>query len=76
MCVHGSINGTNGIQIPFKVKPMVPLIIPLVPMVMTMVPFSLPMVLLVPLATNGTIGIFTNGTIGGTPNRALVSKNV
>ena len=32
-CVHGSTNGTNGIQISFKVLPMVPLVIPLVPMV-------------------------------------------
>ena len=31
--------------------------------------FSKPMV---PLATNGTIGKITNGTIGGTPNRATV----
>ena len=32
-CVHGSTNGTNGIQISFKVLPMVPLVIPLVPIV-------------------------------------------
>ena len=33
-CVHGSTNGTNGIQIPFKALTMVPLVIPLVPMVL------------------------------------------
>ena len=32
-CVHGSINGTNGIPISCKVLPMIPLVIPLVPMV-------------------------------------------
>ena len=32
-CVHGSTNGTNGIQISFKVLQMVPLVIQLVPMV-------------------------------------------
>ena len=32
-CVHGSTNGTNGIQISFNVLPMVPLVIPLVLMV-------------------------------------------
>ena len=32
-CVHGSTNGTNSIQILFKVLPMVPLVIPLEPMV-------------------------------------------
>ena len=32
-CIHGSINGTNGIPVSFKVLPMVPLVIPLIPMV-------------------------------------------
>ena len=41
-CVHGSTNGTNGIQISFKVPPMVPLVKPLVPMVMPMVPLGNP----------------------------------
>ena len=46
-CVQGSTNGTNGIQISFKVLPMVPLILPLVPMLMLMVPLALPMIPLV-----------------------------
>ena len=58
----GFPNGTNGIPISFKVLQMVPLVIPFVPMVMPMLP----------LATNDTIGKITNGTIGGTPNRAHI----
>ena len=65
-CVHVSTNGTNVIPISFKVLPMVPLVLPLVPMVMPMVPLALP------IATNGSIGKITNGTIGRTPNRASV----
>ena len=49
-CVQGSTNGTNGIQISFKVLPMTPLVIPLVPIVMPMVPLALLVVTLVPLA--------------------------
>ena len=82
-CVQGSTNGTNGIQISFKVLPMVPLVIPLVPMVMPVVPLALPMVPLVsqwyhwlPMATNGTVGKITNGTIGRTPNRATIKLSL
>ena len=60
----------------FKVLPMVPLVIPLVPMVMPMVPLALPIVTIgtigkpmVPLATNGTTGKVSYGTIGRTLNR-------
>ena len=71
-CVQGS---TNGIPISFKVLQMVPLVIPLVIMVMPMVQLALPLLPLpmVPLATNGTIGKITNGTIERTPNRAIIS---
>ena len=70
-CVQGSTNGTNGIPISFKVLPMVPLVLPMVPLVIplgtngntngtigppngTIGTNGKPMV---PLATNGTIGV-------------------
>ena len=86
-CVQGSTNGTNGIiPIPFKVLPMVPLVSTngtigntigtnvnangtIGPPNGTIGTNGKPMV---PLATNGTIGKISNGTIGRTMNARLV----